>query len=252
MCGKEEAVLPMMDDVYTDPEAELTLISSDNVGFKVHQYYLQAHSTVFRGMIHDFANSLPDRKIQLVDSQIEHSSTVRMFLDVITGKSLKLVRDSLGSFRNCILLSKKYECEFALSCLSHHASSFVPQWISPHYVFIIAAELDNMDLAMRAIAKKGNWTWPLDRTIPDPPRWRQLQESEESSAGYLGLSRGAGVLEVASWPIWEIERVPLAYMVALMKVDRKHSLAGSDDNRETAVEYFGEVMKDKQDTSIKA
>jgi hypothetical protein len=39
---KKEAIEQKVDEIYNDPKAGVTLVSSDNVIFKVHQYFLEA------------------------------------------------------------------------------------------------------------------------------------------------------------------------------------------------------------------
>ncbi|KAK6907049.1 hypothetical protein I203_101038 [Kwoniella mangroviensis CBS 8507] len=239
---------PGVDPSHNDPEADFMLVSSDNVAFKIYKFYLLAHSTIFRDMISSCsAPAETTDRLDFTDSQIGHSSTITIFLNTICGRPLKLVRDSLGPFRDCIQFCKKYECEILWTALRAHAAAFLDQHISPHYIFIIVAELDDVDLASRAISTVGSWQWPIDEVIPDLPRWMTSGEVEESkTATSLGLSKGAGVLEITSWPIWEFHRVPLPYVIGLIKVGRKFSLAANSGNDIPAGKYFKEIMEEWQ------
>ncbi|WWD08743.1 hypothetical protein V865_006856 [Kwoniella europaea PYCC6329] len=239
---------PGVDPSYNDPEADFMLVSSDNVAFKVQKFYLLAHSAIFRDMISSCSTSgETTNRLEFTDSQIEHSSTITIFLDIISSRALNLVRNSLGPFRDCILFCKKYDCEVLLTALRAHAVAFLDQYISRHYIFIIAAELDDIDLASRAISTVDEWHWPPDKVIPDPPRWTTSGEVEENKTSTsLGLTKGAGVLEITSWPIWKFKRVPLPYVIGLMKVGRKFSLAKGSDNDIPAGRYFKEIMEEWQ------
>ncbi|WWC59891.1 uncharacterized protein I303_102453 [Kwoniella dejecticola CBS 10117] len=91
----------------------------------------------------------------------------------------------------------------------------------------------------------GTRHWPVEADEPDPIFWRSpSEEMEQSKTGMcgLGLSRSAGVLEVTSWPIWELYRVPLPYVVALMKTGRTHSLASGSGEGEEASLQFKKLM----------
>ncbi|WWC68901.1 uncharacterized protein I206_102837 [Kwoniella pini CBS 10737] len=249
MSESHEVTPPTDDDVYNDEKADIVLVSSDNIAFKVHRYYLQAHSSVFRSMILDTSDSEVNKKVELTDTQIEHSSTIRIFLDAVYSKPLALIRDSLGPFRNCIQFARKFDCETLLVVLRALAAQFLDQRISPHYIFIIAAELGDIDLAARTIASKADhgWHWSTDKDIPDPPpRWRTSEESKLEQSGGLGENAGAGVLEVTSWPIWELQRVPLPYVVALMKTGRVYDLSQDAKNGQAASAHFKELMNEWQ------
>ncbi|WWC99011.1 hypothetical protein V866_005905 [Kwoniella sp. B9012] len=239
---------PGVDPAYNDPEADFMLVSSNNVAFKVHKFYLLAHSAIFRDMISSCSTSgETTNRLEFTDSQIEHSTTITIFLNTIYGRPFNLIRDSLGPFRDCIQFCKKYDCEVLLTALQAHAVAFLDQYISRHYIFIIAAELDDIDLASRAISTVGVWHWPIDEVVPDPPRRRTSEEVEESKTPTsLGLSKGAGVLEITSWPIWEFHRVPLPYVIGLMKVGRKFNLAKDSGNDIPAGKYFKEIMEEWQ------
>ncbi|WVQ94571.1 hypothetical protein IAU59_001651 [Kwoniella sp. CBS 9459] len=117
-------------------------------------------------------------------------------------------------------------------------------YISPHYIFIIAALLDDVDLAATAIDKAGAWHRPAEE-VPDPTGW--LTDSDQKihmTPGMLGVDKGAGVMEIASWPLTDINRLPMPYLVALMKVNRKFPLfeeSGVQKNNAAAC-YFEELM----------
>ncbi|WWD08742.1 hypothetical protein V865_006855 [Kwoniella europaea PYCC6329] len=236
------------DPTYSDRGADFTLFSSDSVAFKVHKYYLQAHSTVFRDMISNCDLKENHNLLEFTDPQIEHSTTLTIFLNLVYNRQLNLSRDSLGPFRNLIGFAKKYDCRMVLPTLKSLARQFLDQYISPHYVFIIAAELDDIDLASDCIIKGTSWVWPKDSDRPDPPQWRtsdEVAESERESKGEsnLGISRGAGVLEVTSGPIWELPRVPISYLVGLMKTGRMYMLTARGGDGVQASQDFKKIMK---------
>ncbi|WVQ62875.1 uncharacterized protein L199_001024 [Kwoniella botswanensis] len=220
------------DPTYSDQGAEFTLVSSDSVAFKVHKYYLQAHSTVFRDMISNcdldsHLNEENHNRLEFTDPQIEHSTTLTIFLNLVYNRPLNLSRDSLGPFRNLIGFAKKYDCRMVLPTMKSLARQFLDQYISPHYVFIVAAELDDIDLASDCIIKG------------------TMAESERESEGEvnLGISRGAGVLEVTSWPIWELHRVPISDLVGLMRTGRMCMVTARGGDGVQASQDFKKIMK---------
>ncbi|WVF67051.1 hypothetical protein IAT40_001794 [Kwoniella sp. CBS 6097] len=80
----EETPEPKFDEVYKNPEADLILVSSDDVSFKIFKYHLQSCSPVFRGMIAALGSaneSLPT--VTFTDPQIECAAVIRLFLDIV-------------------------------------------------------------------------------------------------------------------------------------------------------------------------
>ncbi|OCF43417.1 hypothetical protein I317_02717 [Kwoniella heveanensis CBS 569] len=242
----DEETQPTYDKVYNDPEADLILVSSDNVSFKIFKYHLQSCSYVFREMVSSLDGptqaNVSHSKIEFTDPQLENAATLRLFLDIVTSRQPELKREILAPLRDCILFAKKYECQIVFPSLSMMARQLLKADISRHYIFIIAALVDDVDLAASAIIQAGKWHWPSE-DIADPSGWLTNSDTKvPMEPGLLGVNKGAGVMEISSWPLSDINRLPLPYLVALMKVNRKFPLTPESGVQIAAASYFEKLM----------
>ncbi|OCF43418.1 hypothetical protein I317_02718 [Kwoniella heveanensis CBS 569] len=218
------------DEVYNDPDAELTLISSDGVAFRTHKYHLQSCSNVFRGMISDLSAADKDSStITFTDSQIECASVLRLFLDVIHGNPPPMVHNILPAFRDCVSFCQKYECKPTVHILSHLATQFLlGSEIDPHYIYRIAALLDDVHLATAVIREKGSYFWSSELDLDPPQGWLTDAELKmrENPAEFVSPDRSR-IMRVSTWPIWEVRHLPTLYLTALMKLEREESFEES-------------------------
>ncbi|KAI9632494.1 uncharacterized protein MKK02DRAFT_30291 [Dioszegia hungarica] len=79
---RKEAKKRLVDEVYNDKEADVVLVSSDNVAFQVHSFYLKAASPVFRGMLQGGAGESA-AEVVFTDEKLEKASTLGLLLDII-------------------------------------------------------------------------------------------------------------------------------------------------------------------------
>lgn len=94
---RKEAKKRLVDEVYNDKEADVVLVSSDNVAFQVHSFYLKAarsipvspiltsaltSSPVFRGMLQGGAGESA-AEVVFTDEKLEKASTLGLLLDII-------------------------------------------------------------------------------------------------------------------------------------------------------------------------
>ncbi|WWC72601.1 uncharacterized protein I206_106563 [Kwoniella pini CBS 10737] len=162
------------DEGYNDPEADITLITSDGVYFKVHSFVLKASSIVFRNML--AVGNEDNTEVNLTDPDFENSNTVSTFLDACCGKAIPepidLYKsddtDEIEAYSDLIKFARKYESNLVLSQLS----SLLYKWqysklISPFGIFVIAYNMESPDLAAMAIRSCGGRTWALSDTTDE-------------------------------------------------------------------------------------
>ncbi|WWD08744.1 hypothetical protein V865_006857 [Kwoniella europaea PYCC6329] len=94
-----------LDDRYNDPTADLKIVSSDGVVFKIRSIYLRAASKIFDDKITSLA-TISDMTLKLEDTSIERATAVRLLLDFLHGQFGQLEYEDLGIFRRSILLAK--------------------------------------------------------------------------------------------------------------------------------------------------
>ncbi|WWC68902.1 uncharacterized protein I206_102838 [Kwoniella pini CBS 10737] len=244
MSDEDTTTKPVMDKVYNDEGADITLLSSDNVAFKVHKYHLQSHSPVFNDMLMTCSTDIPI--INLSDTISENSGAIRIFLDIIYNKQIELKFENLGHFSNCVSFTHKYNCGVILSALSYISWRFLDppgSLISPRYIYTLAGDLDNPTLAAQAIRVSSMWGMPDLKAVKYPDNWLNAnQEILMKAGGSLGISEG-GMMDPTAWPIWEYDRISQIYLVALNKVHRRFPLYVNHSFGDQAAKYFLELMK---------
>ncbi|OCF43266.1 hypothetical protein I317_02834 [Kwoniella heveanensis CBS 569] len=160
---KTDGSLPTINgcnEAYQHADADITLISSDGFHFKVHSYQLMAS----RGMIHAGALSQKQKEVTFTDERLERSRIVALFLDICYGKPLPPfphygpnTYDELeGSLCDLISFLQKYDCRPAIE----HLRLYLGSWIkdvnsSPADSLVLAAKLEDQELAMLAIQETG-------------------------------------------------------------------------------------------------
>ncbi|WVQ81014.1 hypothetical protein IAT38_003121 [Cryptococcus sp. DSM 104549] len=159
-----------VDEVWNDPAADIVLVSSDNVAFRVPGYHLISQSVVLRDAL-QINSTLPTSTppsssspltIHLTDEDCETSESLRLFLHLIsTGDLTSFIathqRTIVRALLSTILFLQKYDCAPALALLSawlgKHAAlhAHESREVSALDVWMIAAKTGNEALAVDVV-----------------------------------------------------------------------------------------------------
>ncbi|WWC65221.1 uncharacterized protein I303_107835 [Kwoniella dejecticola CBS 10117] len=196
---------------------DLTLVCADEKSFQVHTYMLTAASSVFRDMISTCLATSTDQhvKLQLSDEHIEKSDVMRLFLDIIYGKSLRgpILREDFSDYDKLTQLILKYDAPYALQ---HMKTSLRLWFMQDSYraddYFIFACTIDDIDLAKTVIC-----SGPFQgfSTQLSAPNIRCI------SANKLLVSRH--IMDLGSWEYSRFRRVPDDYKFAYFRAEREAS-----------------------------
>ncbi|WVR04134.1 hypothetical protein IAU60_001133 [Kwoniella sp. DSM 27419] len=237
------------DDLYNEEDADFTLVSSDHVSFKVYKYHLLSSSSVFRDMLECSIDTDSRNTVELTDPTIETSDTVRLYLNLLHDDIPTPCPEDLGHVRNLIAFCQKYDCAQMILAIKGYLWETIKTVDAPSYqCFILAAHLDDVQLAAEAIRYTGDWVFmdpknPKDKARPNLEGWRDPSYDDSEDRNVTKIP--GGTMQAAPWPPEELRRVPMIYWMALLKTDLKHSLAQGGDDYEEAAEYFLELMKDE-------
>ncbi|WVF68199.1 hypothetical protein IAT40_002964 [Kwoniella sp. CBS 6097] len=157
-------------------DSDITLISSDDLHFKVHTFHLMAASpppynnSVFRDMISVGKNSTDQDEVGLSDIDIEKGKILFLYLSLVYGFALGMPKNSLGRFLRLIKFLHKYECTTAKRTLSLLINSWMDpaqtkEQLSPKIGLLLACDLDDMDSASIAMKRTGKRIF-----LPPPPQ----------------------------------------------------------------------------------
>ncbi|KAK4689204.1 hypothetical protein P7C73_g892, partial [Tremellales sp. Uapishka_1] len=207
----DKAAIRSYDKTYQSDDADLLLISSDDVVFKVHSYMLKAASSAFRDTLAIGTTSkstdgtLPE--MQLSDTSIEKATVVKSFLDIVYGGTpstadLKVI-ETIGPISQ---LLKKYDCVRDLRTIGLLLRASVGTDISPDTAFSVAAVVDDVETCVCAIRKSGSWRWN--------------KGDDEGNDFRLGV-KGALWLDLTAAPLRIFDEIPSRYLVALGRASRK-------------------------------
>ncbi|ORX34679.1 hypothetical protein BD324DRAFT_126844 [Kockovaella imperatae] len=153
---------------YNDSNADLSLVSNDNVVIHVHSFYLKAHSNTFRELLTDIMIVNADQ-LQMNRSPIPldaSSIAVQLFLDFMDLNKTRHIVD-IDHIAQTLQLCQQFECSF----LFNHILGYMADpaeaglWIAPWKVFCIAARFDHLGLAKAAIGQ-------MDYEQGSPPQGR--------------------------------------------------------------------------------
>ncbi|ORY25242.1 hypothetical protein BCR39DRAFT_291604 [Naematelia encephala] len=208
---ENETSKPEPDKFYT--EGDVTLISSDNVSFKIQMFYLQASSAVFRetfavGELKDDNRDI----ITFTDEAIESSATIRVFLDTITGKQIPSPQNmTFDWIRFVSLFARKYDCPLLAAifrmvlaqCVG--AAGLAGNLLDPRSIFVTAAILDYPEICQNAISNEANWQWGTSE--------KELTGDDKDITGVVGES----VFSPLSMPLQSVRLIPEDYLWALMR-----------------------------------
>ncbi|WWC59890.1 uncharacterized protein I303_102452 [Kwoniella dejecticola CBS 10117] len=159
---------PQIDEVYQDAEAEYTLVSSDNIAFKVHRHHLFL-SSVFKDMVDALDPSCTT--ISPTDEYMEEADTIRYFLDICHHKATALIWDTYGVFRAVISFVKNYEIHLIEPFLRLQLQKHIEGDGRARYCFILAAELADIECAARSIEKAGEMVFENNDGTNAPKKW---------------------------------------------------------------------------------
>ncbi|EIW70109.1 hypothetical protein TREMEDRAFT_61871 [Tremella mesenterica DSM 1558] len=151
-----------ISETYNADDADLVLVSSDEIHFKVHSYYLKAASVVFRAML-DSPNldakkgDRPLPTIYLTDNDIETAEVLEGALGIIYERPFPPdpaeYRDEL---RKIIPLLRKYECDGTIARIRLLLHSWITY--SNHgawSAFLVSVAMDDIVTCARAMRRAG-------------------------------------------------------------------------------------------------
>ncbi|WWC98529.1 hypothetical protein V866_005421 [Kwoniella sp. B9012] len=201
---------------YQDSEADVTLVSSDRLEFKVHSYLLMANSIVFRDML--IIGDSSDRTIDLSDETIERSSTVSLFLQTCHGQTPKFSteKEVFCEYSDLIDFGKKYDAAPVLRMIS--ASLY--RWFheidfDPCHIFMLGCLLDRPEIVAFALRNSKCRVWSNNMLISE-------EEKAKARNPIATLEDVVGVswIDVSSWSLENLKTVPQAYLFAMLRANK--------------------------------
>ncbi|WWC92330.1 uncharacterized protein L201_007284 [Kwoniella dendrophila CBS 6074] len=188
---KREFIVNETNEQYQEDDADVTIISSDQIRFKVHSYVLKAASVKFREML---TSEIINQELVLSDPLLERSSTLSWFLDVCHSKELPAPKSNNKyiPYITLIQLATKYECKLVIqqiSLLSHKWCE--EQLFEPASVFMIGCALDAPDLTACAIRQCGGWRNSERKDNVD----EEAKKKFKNRVGTIQRVAGASVLD---------------------------------------------------------
>ncbi|OCF73503.1 hypothetical protein I204_05344 [Kwoniella mangroviensis CBS 8886] len=137
--------------IFDDPDADITLLSSDGHEIKVHSYLLRSESTVFRHMFND-KNFFDDHSPLLFEAEV---SDIRSLIYLMDAKDPNL--GSLEQSSRLLELCDKYGLYMVEERIRKRIANLVPQ--KPWEGFVLASRLNDVTLAksaLRSMATQSN------------------------------------------------------------------------------------------------
>ncbi|WWC99379.1 hypothetical protein V866_006280 [Kwoniella sp. B9012] len=134
--------IPIFDGVYNDPSASTTLVSSDEVYFRVDPYILKKGSTVLRDMLFD--PNLTPSSIPL-DLPSDELRTLLSFLDF--GKPTEPT--SIAGWKRLLEMGDKFDCQGLRMRIREHAE--LKAFDKPWETFCLASHLNDEKLAKHSL-----------------------------------------------------------------------------------------------------
>ncbi|WVQ62509.1 uncharacterized protein L199_000651 [Kwoniella botswanensis] len=131
----------------TDEGAEVTLVSTDQIHFKVHSYLLKTHSSVLRDMLID-----PGLKPTAISLEVP-SGDLKLFLDLMH-QSEPDMSNNWPQCKRVIDLCLLYDCKIVLERLRFRLKPLAHQ--APWEIFCMASQCEDVSLARKALKSMGN------------------------------------------------------------------------------------------------
>ncbi|WWC69210.1 uncharacterized protein I206_103147 [Kwoniella pini CBS 10737] len=198
-----ENTVTSLNQPFQDDTADLVLISSDGLIFKVHHTKLNGCRIEFRNALFNNCLSTPPPspvstttttittttinldlpEIHFLDPTIESSIILSLFLRLLYNLSLPIPNLPIyfQAYENLVKFIKRWECNFVCNDLSRSIRSWLEEGnISSSKVFKIGDSLNDIDLMRDALKKGGEYTWS-GRLIEDPSKRKGRQMSRTSS-----------------------------------------------------------------------
>ncbi|WWC59729.1 uncharacterized protein I303_102291 [Kwoniella dejecticola CBS 10117] len=133
-------------ETYNSEEADLTLISTDDVRFKVHSYEMKSHSSVLKDMLDALDNHSNPIPMEL------KSDDLKIFLDYMISPTPPLL-NSWSKVTDILELADKWGSFLVHERISHRLAHLTTRF--PWEVFCFASHEGNEDLARKAIGDMG-------------------------------------------------------------------------------------------------
>ncbi|KAK4688151.1 hypothetical protein P7C73_g1957, partial [Tremellales sp. Uapishka_1] len=223
-----------LDEYYRASDADLILISSDGVKFKVHKYHISSASSVLHNAMSIDTTTLDGElpSIQFCDSRIENALSIRFLLDIVYCRPPPVVPEiPLAYYDAAVGFTVKYECTLALQLFQHRLRHAVTEnGANPIEVFVLAAKMDDALTCYLAFKHGLMWSWDDEGT-----------DGQWKSNDIKKCIKGATLFDCTAWSTDYFDRMPGEYMLALIRAGRFAS--GTDWAK--APEEFKELLKHK-------
>ncbi|WVF68193.1 hypothetical protein IAT40_002958 [Kwoniella sp. CBS 6097] len=190
---------------YQSEHADITLISSDGLPFKVHSYHLKSASSVFRAMLEIADSDSSSPEVTLTDEAIEHSIVLRIFLDIVHGISLRKPEHCWKEreYECVVAFLKKYEATSALEVVRLSLISWASHGDFMHLeIFILGTMLSDVELCKAAITSPGKQKWDETDYEGDPGD---------------PITGNRNVMDLSAAPLEYLKKIPDDYKWALMR-----------------------------------
>ncbi|WWC99012.1 hypothetical protein V866_005906 [Kwoniella sp. B9012] len=230
-----------LDDRYNDPTADLKIVSSDGVVFKVRSIYLRAASKIFDDKITSLA-TFSHMTLKLEDASIERATAVRLLLDFLHGRIGHLEYGNLGIFRRTILLAMKYDCRLVLAAMKQYTRTLTRSGKASHagMLFVLGSNLDDIDICADALRNaKGDKYDNAEDVLKTPKEWYKYHWSDLNDPD--NMFDGECTLDPSIWDTEDFEQVPARYLAGLLRATRVVYRDGG--TWESAAAKFQDVMQ---------
>ncbi|WVW81768.1 hypothetical protein I302_103764 [Kwoniella bestiolae CBS 10118] len=131
---------------YQAKDADITLISSDNLHFKVHGYMLKAHSAVLRDLLNDSQMMVSPIPIDV------HSRDLKRFLDLMYLPD-PLIPFSWIETKTLLETCDKYDCPLIHERIRTRLNPHPEQ--APWETFCLASHFNDLELAKKSLVFMG-------------------------------------------------------------------------------------------------
>ncbi|KAJ9106426.1 hypothetical protein QFC21_001572 [Naganishia friedmannii] len=219
-CKEREKRL-IYHSLYNDPLADVVLMSTDGIGFRIHDYYLKAASPVFRDML-----SLPTRvgPIQLPET----SEAIRVVLDETTNIITTGTRPSFHVMTEALQLAKRLDMKGPTVQIQERFRHYQNDVMR---LFAWACQQDPVDrfLARTALSAFSNPYMKPDpevfrpevrSTTPFPKNLTPMYIESLTTVGYAAYSRAIDDCQEEFDGSLKWQKVPNAFIRHLDRLER--------------------------------